>query len=135
MSLIEDQSFPKVEHLKSRKQIDELFKGGKSFFVHPVKVFWNISKLNNATNIPVTIGVSASKRNFKKAVDRNRVKRLLRESYRLNKQDLFQACEAKQNQLQAFFIYVDKSQPSFENIQSKVKLCLKRLQKIVEDAA
>jgi ribonuclease P protein component len=134
MSSIRDQTFPKLEHLKSRKQIDELFGSGKSFFVHPVKVYWRLSKPGNEKPAMVTVGVSASKRNFKKAVDRNRVKRLLRESYRLNKQDLLQSCEVKHHDLQAFFIYVDKSQPTFDNLQRQMHTCLKRLQKIVEEA-
>ena len=131
MDPIKGHQFPKAEHLKSRKQIEELFAGGKSFFVHPVKVYWKIASQQSAPDVKV--GVSASKRNFKKAVDRNRVKRLLRESYRLNKQGLPALFAAKGTSLQVFFIYVDKTLPTFESLETKMKTCIKKLQKIGED--
>ena len=84
---------------------------------------------------PVQIGVSASKRNFKKAVDRNRVKRLLRETYRLNKHPLLQKAAERQKQLQVFFIYIDKTLPTFAPLEEKMGYCLKRLVKILEDGS
>jgi ribonuclease P protein component len=134
MNPIKGNQFPKAEHLKSRKQIEELFAGGKSFFIHPVKVYWKIINQQDGLTGDVRVGVSASKRNFKKAVDRNRVKRLLREAYRLNKQDLVQLFLAKNVSLQVFFIYVDKTLPTFETLETKMKNCIKKLQKIGEEA-
>jgi ribonuclease P protein component len=179
--------FGKEKHLKSRKQIDQLFTGGKAFFVHPVKVFWRLeeiqltddrgqmtgeiqmtddrqpttdaiqfadkeigalqktggenqpSPIGNPSSVVrrpslVSVGVSASKRNFKKAVDRNRVKRLLRECYRLNQQPLEEAMGGKNVTLQVFFIFVDKTIPTFASLQEKMVICLKRLQKIAGEA-
>ena len=126
--------FPKGEHLKSRKQIDQLFAAGKSFFVHPLKVYWKIASIDETAPQAVKAGVSASKRNFKKAVDRNRVKRLLRETYRLNKQDLADLTASQNISLQVFFIYVDKSLPTFDSLEMKMISCLKKLKRIVEDA-
>lgn len=80
----------------------------------------------------VKAGVSASKRNFKKAVDRNRVKRLLREAYRLNKHELVNACAERNLALSAFFIYVDKSMPTFELLQEKINACIRKLEKSVK---
>jgi ribonuclease P protein component len=132
------------KRLKSRKQIEQLFAQGKSFFVHPIKVFWRIEKMQanpinpetegKAAHIPVKIGVSASKRHFKKATDRNRVKRLLRECYRLNQIPLLEATTNNNCTLQVFFIFVDKTIPTFAALQNKMVICIKRLQKIVEEA-
>ena len=133
MDPIKGHQFPKAEHLKSRKQIEELFAGGKSFFVHPVKVYWKIASQQSAPDVKV--GVSASKRNFKKAVDRNRVKRLLLEAYRLNKRETIDIFNSRQKSLQVFFIYVDKSLPTFENLETKMKASLKRLQKLAEETS
>src|SRR5689334_5548279 len=77
--------FPKAERLKSRKQIEALFAGGKSVSVFPVRAVY---ELLPAEEPGLKVGVSASKRYFKKAVDRNRIKRLLRETYRLQKEEL-----------------------------------------------
>jgi ribonuclease P protein component len=78
-----NQTFPRNESLKSRKAIQHIFiHGQKVFSEHILMVYapriWNDS-------VQIKVGVSASKRNFKKAVDRNRVKRLMREAYRTNK--------------------------------------------------
>ena len=96
--------FGRRQKLKSRKQIQELFDGGNSFFAHPVKLIWMVGEPSTGpVASKLLTGVSVSKRNFKKATDRNRVKRLLRESYRLNKQALETAFETKTSSLLLFF--------------------------------
>jgi ribonuclease P protein component len=83
-------TFPKEEHLCRKKLIDELFSGqGSSFGVYPLRFIW----LPAAAPIPTPpqVLVSVSKRTFKRAVDRNYLKRLLREAYRLNKYRLLEA--------------------------------------------
>ena len=71
--------FGKQERLKSRKQIDALFAGGKSVTAFPVRVKYQwVPRAAGA--VPVLAGVSVSRRAFKHAADRNRVKRLLREA-------------------------------------------------------
>jgi len=116
----------KAERLKSRKQIETLFEKGKSFTVFPVRVSYSFEL--NREKAGAQIGVSASKRVFKKAVDRNRIKRLLREAYRLQKSNL--AASLKQKEIRAiiFFIYIDKTIATFETIQAAMHQCLKKLQ-------
>ena len=122
-------SFGRQQKLKSRKQIQKLFTGGNSHFVFPVKVAWMVDQPGPRPtgNTGVQAGVSVSKRNFKKAVDRNRIKRLLREAYRLHKHDLVEQFEGKSFCLSLFMIYVDKTLPTFESLQQKVALALKML--------
>jgi ribonuclease P protein component len=119
-------SLGRRQMLKSRKQIGELFDKGNQLFLHPLRVSWKISALQEGVS-PVLVGVSVSKRNFKKAADRNRIKRLLRECYRLNKQEFNQLVQSNQQQVNVFFIYVDKTIPTFEPLQDKMRLSLKKL--------
>ena len=122
-------SFGRLQKLKSRKQIQKLFTGGNSLFVFPVKLVWMISPpVQSGTGIKnILAGVSVSKRNFKKAVDRNRIKRLLREAYRLHKNELSSQFEGKSSGLSLFLIYVDKTLPTFDDLQQKVAISLKML--------
>lgn len=76
-------NYPKNEKLKSRNTIDLLFKEGKSVSKYPLRLAY--FQCNPDDNAPIKMGVSVSKKYFKKAVDRNYFKRVLRETYRLNK--------------------------------------------------
>ncbi len=100
-------TYNKKEKLKSKKELDSLFEKGKSFLVFPLKIFYNFSEKENENNINVGVGVS--KRNFKNATDRNRIKRLLREAYRLNKLPIHQNITNKQ--LHFFILFIDKTMP------------------------
>src|SRR6516165_6102438 len=92
----------KNERLKKRKVIEEVFNSGESFSIYPLRVLYLISRDSTIDNdtpgsgerVPEPIlqfGVAVSKKNFKKAVDRNRIKRLIREAYRLQKPELLHA--------------------------------------------
>ena len=113
----------KEDKLKSRKAIDELFKTGKSFSNFPLKVIW--IPANKAGILQAGVGVSS--RNFKKAVDRNRIKRLLREAWRLQKAGLHQHLEDNGRKMSVFFLYVGKELPPYDLIYEKVGSVIKRL--------
>lgn len=82
-------TFPKEEHLCRKKLIEELFgKQGSSFGVYPLRMVW--IKSGAPTTVPPQVLISVSKRTFKRAVDRSRIKRLIREAYRLNKYRLLE---------------------------------------------
>src|SRR5262249_34407091 len=100
---------------------------GKTVSVFPVKVFYALQE--NECIVKAGVGVSA--RNFKKAVDRNRIKRLLRECYRLNKQSLHIAVTAKEKGISVFFLYVGKELPEYAMLQDKMVAVLKKLESAV----
>src|SRR5215203_264370 len=100
--------FGKVEKLKSRKVIEELFARGKSVHVFPIRISYKFLQIAPDEKTVIQVGVSVSKRNFKKAVDRNRIKRLLREAYRLQKHQLIEVVKEHATKGYIFFIYTDK---------------------------
>lgn len=119
--------FPRKEKLKSRKKIDELFLQGKRFVQLPVRVTYRFSAAGEESI--VQIGVTASKKNFKNAVDRNRIKRLLREAWRLQKTGLVETLKQKGLSGEVFFMYTDKTIAPFNTIMEAVNKSLTRLQK------
>lgn len=106
------------ERLKSRKQIEFLFQQGQRFAAPPFRVFYVIKEkeLKEATGSLLQFGVGASSRFFKKAVDRNRIKRLGREAWRLQKRELLQVLEEQNKQLDVFFIYTGKELPAYAEV-------------------
>jgi len=119
-------SYNATEKLKSRKLLDQLFTGGKSFSVFPVKVFY--MPLPEPDGHPIKAGVGVSARNFRKAVDRNRIKRLLRESYRLNKLSLHTTISNHQKNIAVFFLYIGKDMPDFRLLNEKMQSALTKLE-------
>ena len=80
-------------------------------------------------DIVLQTGVSVSKKHFKRAVHRNRIKRLMREGYRLQKGGLILALRAKGLVMHLFIIYTGKELPAFEDVKNKLKTVLQRLEK------
>lgn len=118
------------ERLKSRKLIEQLFDEGKSFAVQPYRVYYILKP--GEPQLQFGTGVSA--KNFKKAVDRNRVKRLTREAYRLQKLILQQTLANKKQQLSVFFIYTGKELPEFDLVKQKLEVILNRLIKVINES-
>ncbi|ANO49597.1 ribonuclease P protein component [Flavobacterium columnare] len=116
------QNYPTYEKLKSRTLIDYLFTNGKSVSKYPLRlVFAEVSELKN-TNTNLQIGVSVSKKYFKKAVDRNYYKRVLREVYRLNKEGFTESILEKKYIM--MLMYQTKDRLDFHEINDKIKSLL-----------
>lgn len=118
----------KQERLKSRKRIELLFSEGKSFSVFPYRVQYSLEQLKGMPETPLLqMGVSVGTRNFKRAVDRNRIKRLTREAYRLQKTALGEELVLKGMQLLLFIIYTGKEIPEFMLVKEKLEIILNKL--------
>ncbi|MGY2133682.1 ribonuclease P protein component [Hymenobacter sp. HD11105] len=117
-------AFPKEEHLCRKKLIDELFGRGSSFGLYPLRLVWLPAAA--PTTDPPQVLVSVSKRSFKRAVDRNRLKRLMREAYRLNKYRLLEAPGGHSVALLAI-IYSGKEKKPFALVEKKLISGLERL--------
>jgi len=109
------QTFSKKEKLKSKKDVGVLFAEGKYLKAFPLKLIYvELPELDES--IPYRVGVSVSKRLFKKAVNRNRIKRLIREAYRLNKQIIYKTESEKTYAM--MFLYSSKDQPEYHTIET-----------------
>ncbi len=105
--------------------LEQVFAGKKSFSVFPLKVFYFFPQ--ETIDFPVKAGVGASGKVFKKAVDRNRIKRLLREAYRLNKMPLHDFVKEHNTQVAFFILYVGKELPHTHELQTKMPLVIDKL--------
>ncbi|RAV99732.1 ribonuclease P protein component [Pseudochryseolinea flava] len=117
-------SLSKSERLHREKHIQELFAKGSSFYLFPFKVYVMPSVGQHGPDIGHQIMVSVSTRNFKKAVDRNLIKRRTREAYRLQKSVL-----PSQPNLTAAFVYAHKEILPFEELKSRLLSVLKKIPK------
>jgi ribonuclease P protein component len=115
----------KSERIKSKKLIDDLFSNGSSFFLSPLKIIY--IQANKDDNIPCKAAFVVSKRNFKQAVDRNKIKRMLRESFRTQKEELIKSLIHSNKKLALVFIYSNNKMPQHKVIKEKVKQCLIKL--------
>jgi ribonuclease P protein component len=111
-------SLPKTERLSKKKAIQELFDKGSSFYFYPFRVYFR-----KATGQPVhQVLFSVSKRSFKKATDRNLIKRRMREAFRLNQSGI-----EGTSKFQIAYIYTAKEILPFSKTQDKMVLSFKRL--------
>ncbi|MBL4604884.1 MAG: ribonuclease P protein component [Flavobacteriaceae bacterium] len=106
----------KQERLKSRKLIQKLFEEGKSIKKFPVRFVY--LQTEHISPFPVQASFSVPKRNFKKAVDRNRIKRLFREAYRLEKNKIY---EELQKPYVFMVTFIGKKEPTFIELQQKIQ--------------
>ena len=121
-------TFNKKEKLKGEKLITQLFAEGKSVMVYPLRLIYLSTTFDE--NVIAKAGVSVSKRNFKKAVDRNRIKRLMREAYRLQKGTVF---NNSSSQYALMILYIGKDRTDFKTINSKMTLLLTKFSKAISN--
>lgn len=117
------QTFTKAERISIQREIDLLFSEGKSFTVYPLRVVYLEKK--PYSDVPVSILISVPKKRFKRAVKRNRIKRLLREAYRLNKNSLWASFAEKG--LLIGFIYISDELCPFSVIEEAMQKAIGKL--------
>jgi ribonuclease P protein component len=118
-------SFSKSEHLCGEKRINRLFINGDAFISYPLRVVYLIEPKTDSDTANVM--VSVPKKRFKHAVKRNRLKRLMREAYRLNKQILIEKLNEKELQIKIAFNYVSEEEMNFALIEKKMIEALHKL--------
>ena len=123
-------TFQKKERLKSRKVIGKIFKEGHSFISYPIRFAW-VKMETPLSDFPLQMGLSVPKRNFSKAVDRNRLRRRIRESYRLNKHSIYEKLESESPNAQygLMLIYVAKETLDFHQIEKAIQKGFYKLEK------
>lgn len=124
----QDFSFPKKEKLKGKMLIEQLFKEGESLSGFPLRLFF--FKIDTPTDVKIKAGVAVPKKNFKSAVKRNRIKRLLRESYRLNKHLVFNNSEGS---FAFLILYLGKEMPDYHKVEKSMQIILQKFLKKIDD--
>ncbi|HEY5327160.1 MAG TPA: ribonuclease P protein component [Mucilaginibacter sp.] len=119
-------TFKKEERLCNKKLIDGLFHSGSSFLCYPFTASWLF--IEGPQQFPVQILFSVSKRRFKRAVDRNLIKRRMREAYRLNKQEyLYDLLNSKGKKIVLSVGYIGKEIASSDFTEKKMQKLLSQL--------
>ena len=123
--MITNQRFRKSERLCRKKFIEELFKSGKSLYSFPFRLVW--VSVTEKISQPAQLAISVQKRLFKRAVQRNLIKRRIREAYRKNKSELYLKLESSNTNIVFMLIYTGSSILSYQEIEKKIIVVLGRL--------
>ena len=128
------QTLTKAERLRSRKLISLLFNEGNSIVASPIRMLWvqvrqstdSQGRVENEDKSPFQFAVSVPKKKFKRAVDRNRLKRQLREVVRKNKMEVKKLLEEKNKPCALMFVFTGKEKVEYKEIEEKIILILQR---------
>jgi len=123
-----DRSFGKAEKLCRTKSIDRLFAQGKSFIAYPLRIVYFAEDEVDMQQQYASVLVSVSKKKFKRAVKRNRVKRLIKEAYRLNKQQFTVTLQANGKKTDLAFLYLKNELPDYTEIEKAILKAAAQLQ-------
>lgn len=122
-----EMRFRKSERLCSRKSIGKLFTAGNIIFHYPFRVLW--LEAGEGNDFPAKAAISVPKKKYKKAVDRNRIKRLVREAYRLNKEQLYDGLAKKGRNIEMIIVYIAGEEHEFNYISEKIAGLFQKLLK------
>lgn len=115
-------TFSKSERLSSKKDITLLYTTGQSKSFYPLKVFWREHEFES--EYPARVLITVPKRSFKKAVDRNLLKRRIREVYRVNKNTLYESLFLSGKKLDVLIMFVGKEKVLLPEIEKALKKAL-----------
>jgi ribonuclease P protein component len=107
----------KRERISGTKRIEQLFSAGDSFIAYPLRV---VCMRRSTADEGVSVLVSVSKRKFKRAVKRNRIKRLIREAFRLNKEPFLNICQQYGTGLDMAFLFLKNELSDFREIENAI---------------
>ncbi len=128
-------TFSKKERLTHKKQIEDLYLKGHSFFIYPLLIHWKISSEENLDRTPYAkVLIGASKKKLAKANQRNRVKRLIRESFRLNKKNLNKELESLNKHIFLSIIYTSNTVHNYQEVEDKILQVFLRLTNSLKSA-
>tara|TARA_B110000467_G_scaffold62676_1_gene57183 strand:+ start:1318 stop:1707 length:390 start_codon:yes stop_codon:yes gene_type:complete len=122
-----DYTFEKDERLSSRKLIDALFMEGDSLISHPFRLVWKIEEVVDENYLQVAISVP--KKRVPKAAHRNRIRRLVKEGFRKQKEGLKKQLKKEQKKLTLMIICLDKQAGDYQDLENKIIVNLERLEK------
>lgn len=118
-------TFPKNEKLCGEIRIGKLFAEGEAFIVYPLRIVYRLS--TEVQDVPVKVLISIPKKKIKKAIHRNRIKRQIKEAYRLNKTTLIESCREHGLSLQLAITYLSDKSLDYKLIEEKIKQVLTKM--------
>lgn len=121
-----DFSFKKAERLCSQKAIERLFAEGRSFSKYPLRLVWLPVEVSAEAGYPVQTAMSVPRKKFKKAVARNRIRRLMREAYRVNKHRLYRELDEGKEQYVFMLIYTAMEELPLTLIEESIQNIIRR---------
>ena len=127
METAERYFLPKSERLFLQKEIDRLFDNGQSFISYPLRIIYLPANEANTSKSGISILVSVPKKRIKRAVKRNRIKRLIRETFRLQKNTLSHECERHKSGLHIAFLYIGNEVLPYAGIAKAMSHALKTI--------
>jgi ribonuclease P protein component len=126
METLERHFFPKKERLCLRNDINRLFNHGLSFIAYPLRILYLSETVVSKSGVEVLISVS--KKRFKRAVRRNRIKRLICEVYRLNNSELKSVVSQNDKRLHIALVYVSSDLPVYKDVETSMIKAMKILE-------
>lgn len=123
---MERQTFRKPERLRSRKVIGRLFRENQGVFAYPLRLVW-VELDTPPEGVPVQVAFSVPRRSFRKAVERNRIRRQMREAWRRNKAALYRSLNASPRRIACMVIYVGKEPLPYRRIEGAMQAVQRKL--------
>ncbi|MCF8232557.1 MAG: ribonuclease P protein component [Bacteroidales bacterium] len=123
--LLYANTLKKQERLKKKQLIDHIYREGYKLFEYPFLMRWEVAALPTKYPAQVLIGVSGKR--IKKAVQRNKIKRMMREAYRTNKHIIYPLLDNNDQQMAIAINYIGKKMPQYSDVEQKIIILLQRL--------